>query len=66
MSVWIYVIKLRNLTFIPILIAITGLHEIAENQTAACVPELVGSHLAELVELDFFGEDIERDVDRAA
>lgn len=39
------------------------MREIAENQ-AALVPELVGSHLAQLVELDFFGEDIERDVDR--
>lgn len=40
--------------------------EISEKQTAALVPELVGSHLAQLVELDFFGEDIERDIDRTA
>jgi len=59
-----FVIELRNQLFTT-LIAITGLHEITENQTAALVPELVGSHLTQLVELDFFGEDIERDVDWA-
>lgn len=34
--------------------------------TDESVPELVGGHLAQLVELDLLGEDIERDVDRAA
>jgi len=57
----ISVTELKNL--FTTLIAITELHEIIENQIAALVPELVGSHLAQLIELDFFGEDIERDVD---
>lgn len=30
----------------------------------ALVPELVGGQLAQLVELDLLGEDIERNVDR--
>lgn len=35
-------------------------------KAVALVPELISRHLAQLVELDLFGKDIERDVDRAA
>ena len=53
----------RKLTFtVTLFVLITRLHY---EPIAVFVPKLVGSHLAQLIELDFFGEDIERDVDRA-